>query len=82
MIYNKVKNGEDNMEEIIKVVLDNGLGFGSFVSLLWFIFKYEDKQSNTMEQISSTLVEVKTSLSLFNERLNKIEERLNEKGGD
>ena len=28
------------MEEIFKLVVDNGLGIGSFIALLYFIFNY------------------------------------------
>jgi len=32
------------MEEIINVVVQNGLGVASFVALIIYIFKYENKQ--------------------------------------
>ena len=58
------------MEEIINVVVQNGLGVASFVALIIYIFKYENKQNDILEKISSTL----TSLTA---RVDKIEEKIN-----
>lgn len=58
------------MEQIINVVVQNGLGVASFVALIFYIFKYENKQNDILEKISSTL----TSLTI---RVDKIEEKIN-----
>lgn len=58
------------MEQIINVVVQNGLGVASFVALISYIFKYENKQNDILEKISSTL----TSLTI---RVDKIEEKIN-----
>lgn len=58
------------MEQIINVVVQNGLGVASFIALIFYIFKYENKQNDILEKISSTL----TSLTI---RVDKIEEKIN-----
>lgn len=58
------------MEQIINVVVQNGLGVASFVALIFYIFKYENKQNDILEKISITL----TSLTI---RVDKIEEKIN-----
>lgn len=54
------------MEEFIQVCCNNGLGFGSFIALIVFIFKYQTKANDTLEEISKSLVSL-------NERLSKLE---------
>ena len=58
------------MEQIINVVVQNGLGVASFVALIIYIFKYENKQNDILEKISSTLI-------LLTARVDKIEEKIN-----
>lgn len=65
------------MEKIIEVAVQNGLGVGSFIAFLWFIFKYEDKQSEVLNKISDTLIQVQISLSSLSERVDKIERNTN-----
>lgn len=65
------------MEQIIEVIVQNGLGVGSFIAFLWFIFKYEDKQSEVLNKISDTLIQVQISLSSLTERVDKIERNTN-----
>lgn len=56
------------MDELIKVIVDNGLGIGSFIALLVFIFKYQTKANETLDEISKTLV-------ILNERIDKLENK-------
>ena len=56
------------MDEMIKVIVDNGLGIGSFIALLVFIFKYQTKANET-------LVEISKSLTILNERIDKLENK-------
>lgn len=67
------------MEEIGKVILDNGLGVASFVALLMFIFKYEDKQSNLLNKISDTMIQIQITLATLTDRVDKIEDVINKK---
>ena len=64
------------MEEIFKLVVDNGLGIGSFIALLYFIFNYVDKLSNTMNKISDTMIQMQINLEKVTDRIDKIEEKI------
>lgn len=59
------------MQEIINVCVNNGLGVASFIALLIFIFKYQSKANDTLDNISKTLIEL-------SERIDKLEKK--EKG--
>jgi len=59
------------MENIINVCINNGLGVASFIALLIFIFKYQSKANDTLDNISKTLIEL-------SERIDKLEKK--EKG--
>ena len=75
------------MEELINVVIQNGLGVASFIALLWFMntsLKDMSKTMNdmnttmsitkdTMEDISTTLNQVQVNLAELNARVNRIE---------
>lgn len=65
------------MEEIINIIVQNGLGVGSFIAFLFFIFRYEDKQSETLNVISDTLLRVQITLSSLAERVDNIERKVN-----
>ena len=67
------------MEEIVKVIVDNGLGIGSFIALIIFIFKYQDKSNESMKKIADTLVQIQISMSTMTDRIDKIEEKINNK---
>ncbi len=59
------------MEQIVNVCVNNGLGVASFIALLIFIFKYQSKANDTLDNISKTLIEL-------SERIDKLEKK--EKG--
>ena len=59
------------MDEMIKAIVDNGLGIGSFIALLVFIFKYQAKANETLDEISK-------SLTILNERIDKLENKRKE----
>lgn len=63
------------MEEMIQVVVNNGLGIGSFFALLYFMEKYLSKISKTNEEISQTLISVKDSLEDLRNRVDTIEKK-------
>lgn len=56
------------MEDLINLVVNNGLGVASFVALIAFIFKYQTKTNETLDKISTNL----TSLVIRIERLEGI----------
>ena len=61
------------MEEVIQLIVNNGLGVASFGALLYFVDKYLSKMNTLVEHISNTLVEVEKSLSDLNVRVEKLE---------
>lgn len=61
------------MEDIIQLIVNNGLGIASFGALLYFVDKYLSKMNTLVEHISNTLVEVEKSLSDLNVRVEKLE---------
>lgn len=69
------------MEDIIQLIVNNGLGIASFGALLYFVDKYLSKMNMLVEHISNTLVEVEKSLSDLNVRVEKLEkiEKIKEK---
>ena len=67
------------MENIIEIVVQNGLGVASFVSLLYFIFNYVSKMNDTISQISTTLISIKDSLITLSARIDDIEDKIKER---
>lgn len=67
------------MEELVKVIVDNGLGIGSFIALLYFIFTYVKSLNETMDKMSNTLIQVQISLATMTDRVDKIEDKINGK---
>ncbi len=65
------------MEELIKVIVDNGLGIGSFIALLYFIFTYVKSLNETMTKITNTLIQIEINLATMTDRIDKIEEKIN-----
>ena len=65
------------MQEMFKLIVDNGLGIGSFIALIFFIFKYVNNLSTIMEKISNTLTQVQITLATLTDRVDKIEEKIN-----
>lgn len=64
------------MEEIFKLVVDNGLGIGSFIALLYFIFTYVKSLNETMTKISSTMIQMQINMEKMTDRIDKIEEKI------
>ena len=64
------------MEELIKVIVDNGLGIGSFIALLYFIFTYVKSLNETMTKITNTLIQIQINLASITDRIDKIEEKI------
>lgn len=56
------------MEELVQVCVNNGLGVASFIALIIYIFKYQTKANDTLDEISK-------SLTTLNERVEKLENR-------
>ena len=64
------------MEQIIKVVVENGLGIASFIALLYFIFTYVKSLNETMVKISNTMIQMQINMEKMTDRIDKIEEKM------
>ena len=68
------------MEEIIKLVVDNGIAVACFIAFIYFIF-VDKKESNdlfkstndVLKQINDTLIKMQLNLQQLNDRVEKIE---------
>lgn len=67
------------MEDIINIVVQNGLGVASFIALLLFIFKYQEKNEECLTKIATTLTQMQISFEVMTDRIDKIEEKINRK---
>lgn len=67
------------MEQVFDLVVDKGLGVGSFIALLYFIFTYVKSLNETMTKITNTLIQIQINLATMTDRIDKIEEKINMK---
>lgn len=68
------------MEEIINVCVNNGLGVASFIALLLFIFKYQSKISDTLEEINKSQATIQTTLTALTSRIDNLENKIDKEG--
>lgn len=61
------------MEQIINVIVQNGLGVGSFVALIIFIFKYQNTTNETLNKINDSQIAMTSTLSDLSNRVTNIE---------
>ena len=64
------------MEELINVCVNNGLGVASFIALLLFIFKYQSKISDTLEEINKSQATIQTTLTALTSRIDNLENKI------
>lgn len=64
------------MEELAKLIVDNGLGIGSFIALLYFIFTYVKELNVIMTKISNTMIQMQINMEKMTDRIDKIEEKI------
>ena len=69
------------MEELVNVAVNNGLGICSFLALMMFIFKYQDKTNEFLKKMSDTMIQMQINLATMTDRIDKIEEKINRKEG-
>ena len=72
------------MEQIVNLVIQNGIGVGSFIALLYFMnFSLKDIKE-VVEDISKTLLLIQGNLTSLQTRIetieNKVERNFNDKG--
>lgn len=64
------------MESLITAIVNNGLGVGSFIALIWFMNMYLSKMNTILTNISNTLISVKENLDSLSTRVSDIEEKI------
>lgn len=65
------------MEQVLNIIVNNGLGVASFVAFIYFINTYMSKMDNTMNEISKTLSLIQVNLTTLQNRVDCFEEKLN-----
>lgn len=63
------------MQDIINVVVQNGLGVASFIALIWFMNTSLKDMTKTMSDISKTLTQIEAELSNLSNRVDDIEKK-------
>lgn len=63
------------MQEIVNVIVQNGLGVASFIALIYFINTTLKDLDDALKEISKTLNQIQLNLIELNARVNKIEKR-------
>lgn len=67
------------MDQLIELIVQNGLGVASFGALLYFIFTYVKDINETMKSINTTMIQIQINLANMTDRVDKIEEKINRK---
>ena len=67
------------MEDLIQVLVNNGLGVASFLCLVYFMFNFVNKINDTNQQICKTLESIEKTLSDLSKRVDKIENKSKDK---
>ena len=78
MCYNNKKDRVD-MENIINVVVQNGLGVASFIALIWFMNTSLRDLTKSLNDISATLIQIQLNLSQLNSRVDTLEDKEDKK---
>lgn len=61
------------MEDIINIILNNGLGVASFIVLIYFVKQYLDKTSGAIEEVNKSLIAIQTAMLQLSERMLQLE---------
>ena len=64
------------MEQIINLVVQNGVGVGSFIALLYFMGTSLKDIKETTEQTARTLLLIQNNLTSLQERIETIESKV------
>ena len=64
------------MEDIVQLMVNNGLGVASFLALIYFMNSYITKINEILVKISDTLEDVEKSLSQLSLRVERIEKEI------
>ena len=64
------------MEQLIQVVVQNGVGVASFIALLYFMATSLKDIKNSTEEISKTLLLIQNNLTSLQSRVETIENKV------
>lgn len=64
------------MEQLINLIVQNGIGVGSFIALLYFMGTYLKDIKETNEEVSRTLLLIQNNLSSLQARVETIESKV------
>lgn len=71
------------MEELITLVVNNGLGVASFIVLILYIFKYQQatneiltKINSSQEEINKSQQQIQTTLAILSARIDTLESKI------
>lgn len=64
------------MEELVNLVVNNGLGVASFVALIIFIFYYMKSNQEQKKEELDVLNEIKNTMTSVNENIYQLNERV------
>lgn len=64
------------MEELVNLVVQNGIGVASFVALLYFMGTSLKDIKNIVEEISKTLLLIQNNLTALQSRVETIENKV------
>ena len=68
------------MQDLIQVIVNNGLGVASFMALIYFINTTLKDMNANLINIKDTLVLIQTNLIKLSERVSDVEEKIKVKG--
>lgn len=61
------------MEDLVQLIVNNGLGIASFFALLYFMNNYITKINDTIQKICNTLDSIEKNLISLSNRVEKLE---------
>ena len=64
------------MEDLIKVCVENGLGIASFLFLMLFIFKYQEKNNALLGKISDTMIQIQLNMASMQQNMAEMTDRI------
>jgi hypothetical protein len=70
------------MEELLQLIVNNGLGIASFFALLYFMNNYITKINETIQKICNTLESVDKNLVDLSNRVERLERLEKEDSND
>lgn len=64
------------MEQIVEVLMNNGIGFASFIALIYFMSTSLKDIKSSNQEISKTLIAIQSAMASLTERVNDIEQKI------